>query len=197
MKIYRDYESSYYMKDNLELGNCITVIDKDTKFYYEFEVQEDKALVKYNSILHIKDAINEFRKTNMQVSIFYNQDRSFYMAFDKVQTFKLPISILQPSKFFIDKNKLEAIEKHLANERIYVPVEILDDEYVLLDGHARCRYLLLNDVKMIDVYIGKMTEEIKEYVYIAKENNLFKIKDMEILSHEDYLEYLKQTGNES
>ena len=36
----------------------------------------------------------------------------------------------------------------------------------------------------------------KEYVYIAKENNLFKIKNMEILSHEDYLKYLEQTGNE-
>lgn len=50
---------------------------------------------------------------------------------------------------------------------------------------------------MVDVYMGHITEEIKEYVYIAKENNLFKVKDMEILSHEDYLEYLKQTGNEN
>lgn len=197
MKCYKDKESSFYMKDNLELGNCITVLDKDTKFYYEFEVNQDKALVKYNSILHIKDAINEFRKYNMQVCIFYNEDRSFYMAFDKVQTFKLPIHILQPSKFFIDREKLDIIEKYLANEQIFVPVDILDDEYVLLDGHARIRYLIENDVKMVDVYMGHITEEIKEYVYIAKENNLFKVKDMEILSHEDYLEYLKQTGNEN
>lgn len=196
MKAYIDKESNYYMKDNLDLGNCITIIENDSKFYYEFEIDDDKALIKYNSILHIKDAINEFRKHNLQVSTFYNRDRSFYMAFDKIQTFKLPISILQPSKFFIDQNKLDIIEKHLENEHIVVPVEILDDEYVLLDGHARCRYLLNNDVKMVDVYIGNITEDIKEYVYIAKENNLFKIKDMEILSHEDYLEYLRQTGNE-
>ena len=196
MKIYRDYNNSFYMKDNLALGNCITIEDKNEKYYYEFEINRDKALVKYNSILHIKDAINEFRKYNMQVSIYYNSDRSFYMAFDNIQTFKLPIDILQPSKFFIDKEKLETIEKHLGNELLVVPVCIIDDEYVLLDGHARCRYLLDNDYKMVDVYMAPEESSTKEYVYIAKENNLFKIKNMEILSHEDYLKYLEQTGNE-
>ena len=196
MKIYRDYNNSFYMKDNLSLGNCITIEDKNEKFYYEFEINKDRALIKYNSILHIKDAINEFRKYNMQVTTFYNSDHSFYMAFDPIFTFKLPIDILQPSKFFIDKEKLDTIEKHLENELLFVPVTIIDDEYVLLDGHARCMYLLLNDYKMVDVYMQKEDSNTKEYVYIAKENNLFKIKNMEILSHEDYLKYLEETGNE-
>ena len=71
-----------------------------------------------------------------------------------------------------------------------------DDEYVLLDGHARARFLLENDYKMVDVYMDEEDDFTREYVYIAKENNLFKISQMQILSHEDYLEYLEQTNNE-
>ena len=197
MKTFIDKESSFYMKDNLELGNCITIIDDNqNKFYYEFEIDKEEALIKYNSILHIKEAINFFRTFNMQIHVFYNKDRSFYMAFDKVFTFKLPLNILQPSKFFIDDDKLKACEKHLENQKITLPVTIIDDEYVLLDGHARARYLMDNDYKMVDVYMANEKEFTREYVYIAKENNLFKISQMQILSHEEYLEYLEQTNNE-
>ena len=197
MKIYVDNNSLFYMKDNLELGNCITIIDDDgNKFYYEFEIYNEEALIKYNSILHIKEAINYFRKINKQIIIFYNKDRSFYMAFDKIFTFKLPINILQPSKFFIDEEKLEVCRKYLEDKPITLPVTIIDDEYVLLDGHARARFLLENDYKMVDVYMDEENDFTREYVYIAKENNLFKVSQMQILSHEDYLEYLEQTNNE-
>lgn len=194
MKIIRDREYSWYTFDNKSLGNCFTVIDNDKEYHYEFELNSSEAKVIYDSILHIKDAINEFRKYNKQVIRFYNQDRSFYLAFDSINTFKLPIDILQPCKFFIDKDKLDAVEKNLSNETFVLPVCIIDDEYVLLDGHARLRFLYDNYVKMVDVYMDNPSNDTYNDVYIAKENNLFKIKQLEILSHEDYLEYLRQTG---
>ena len=194
MKIKRDREYSWYTFDNKALGNCFTVIADDKEYHYEFEINGSEAKVKYDSILHIKDAIKEFRKYNKQVIRFYNEDRSFFQGFDSTQTFKLPIDILQPSKFFIDKDKLDTIEANLANENFVLPVCILDDEYVLLDGHARLRYLYDNYVKMVDVYMDELHPDTINDVYIAKENNLFKIKQLEILSHEDYLEYLRQTG---
>jgi hypothetical protein len=75
-----------------------------------------------------------------------------------------------------------------------VPVCVIDDEYVLLDGHARVRYLIDNYINMIDVYMDNPSINVQNYLYIAKENNLFKVKNMEILPHEEYLEYLEQTG---
>ena len=181
---------SFYTFDNKALGNCFTIVDNDKKYHYEFEIHDDQARVIYDNILHIKDAIAAFRKYNKHIVRFYNSDRSFYLAFDDIHTFKLPLDILQPSKFFIDEEKYNAIEKHLENERLVVPVTILDDEYVLLDGHARVKYLIDNYVKMIDVYLDTPDIDCQNRVYIAKENNLFKVKNMEILPHEEYLEYL-------
>lgn len=196
MQIKRDRCDNFYTFDNKALGNCFTVYNGKEIYHYEFEINQNQALVKYDSILFIKDAINEFRKYNKNVIRFYNSDRSFYLGFDEIQTFKLPIDILQPSKFFIDMDKYKAIEKHLENETFVVPVCIIDDEYVLLDGHARVRYLIDNYIKMIDVYMDNPSIDVQNYVYIAKENNLFKVKNMEILPHEEYLEYLEQTGIE-
>ena len=194
MKIIRDRIDSFYTFDNKALGNCFTIVDNDKKYHYEFEIHDDQARVIYDNIFHIKDAIGAFRKYNKHIVRFYNSDRSFYLAFDDIHTFKLPVDILQPSKFFIDEEKYNAIEKHLENERLVVPVTILDDEYVLLDGHARVKYLIDNYVKMVDVYLDTPDIDCQNRVYIAKENNLFKVKNMEILPHEEYLEYLSQTG---
>ena len=191
MDIKRDRENNYY---NKALGNCFTITNNDIKYHYEFEINGIEAKVKYDNILHIKDAINEFRKYNKHICRFYNDDRSFYLGFDEIQTFKLPVDILQPSKFFIDEDKYKAIEKYLENEEFYLPVAIIDDEYVLLDGHVRCKYLIDNYVKMVNVYIDDYDIDIPNYVYIAKENNIFKVKNMEVLPHEEYQLYLEQTG---
>lgn len=194
MVIKRDRTDSYYTFDNRALGNCYTVIDNDITYHYEFQINGMEALVLYDNILHIKDAIAEFRKSNKHVVRFYNENRSFFLGFDEIQTFKLPIDILQPTKFFIDEDKYKAIEKYLENETFFLPVAIIDDEYVLLDGHARARYLIDNYQKMVECYIDTFDVDTQNCVYIAKENNLFKVKNMEILPHEEYLEYLEQTG---
>lgn len=195
VKIFRDRIDNYYTFDNKALGNCITIIDDNYTYHYEFEVNHNEAKIIYDGILHINDAIDFFRKYNKNVVRLYNEDRSFFKAFDDIFTFKLPLDILQPSKFFIDQDKYNAIEKYLENETFTLPVCIIDDEYVLLDGHARVKYLLDNYVKMVDVYLDEAPPEVSNFVYIAKENNIFKVKNMEILPHEDYLEYLNQTGN--
>lgn len=196
VSVKRDREYEGYMSDNRALGNCFTVDDGKSVYHYEFEINGHEAKVKYDSILYIKDAIKEFRKYNLQVNSFYNENRSFYQGFDPVQTFKLPIDILQPSQFFLDKEKIDNIEKYLPDEDFYVPVCIIDDEYVLLDGHSRVRYLYDNYIKMVNVYMDEPCEMTQEYIYVAKENNLFKIKQLELLPHEEYLEYLKQAFNE-
>ena len=193
LQIKRDRDYEGYMPDNRALGNCFTIYDEKSYYHYEFEINDKEAKVKYDSILYIKEAIKEFRKYNQQVSSFYNENRTFYQGFDPIFTFKLPIDILQPTEFFIDEQKLDTIEKYLGNETLYVPVCIIDDEYVLLDGHARVRYLQDNYVKMVDVYLAEPKEYTQDVIYIAKENNLFKIKQMEILPHEEYLKYLEQS----
>nr|MCR5349938.1 hypothetical protein [Acholeplasmatales bacterium] len=137
----------------------------------------------------ILDVINEFRKYDKYVNVFYNDDNSFYKAYDEVFTFKLPIKIIQPSKFFINKDRLECIEKYLENEEIYIPVTIINDEYVIIDGHTRLLAKYNEDFKMVNVYMDKSDPIIDDLVYMAKENNINHINKCEVISNDDYNTY--------
>lgn len=186
MKIFRDKTNEKYSKKNRDLGNCITIIDNNCNYYYEFVIKNNEGKIITNDTKYINEAIEEFRYYNKYISIFRSEDGSFYKAFDPIFTFKLPIYCIQPSQFFIDQDKLEIIENYMDDDKIYLPVAIIDDEYVLLDGHTRLYALHKNYNKLVNVYIDTPFEGINDFIYIAKENNIFKISNLNVLTHEEY-----------
>lgn len=187
MKIIRDFESPVYDEKNRALGNCFTLIDGNTKYFFEFNVKGMEAEFKCDRISVINDVIDEFRKYSGYVNVFYNKDRSFYKAFDEVQTFKLPISVIQPSKFFINEERLEIISSILENKEVYIPVAIINEEYVALDGHTRIMAKINEDCKMVNVYMSPfVTQATDDMVYMAKENNIHNVKSMPILKASEY-----------
>lgn len=188
--IIRDRKSTIYSLKNRLLGNCFT-IKKDIEFHYEFDIRGFEALIICDNLVYINEAIEEFRKYNKYISVYYNKDRSFYKAYDEIHTFKLPINIIQPTEFFINEENLNNISKYLEDKEVYLPVNILNDEYVLLDGHTRLYAKYLEDCKMVNVYIDEMNDKIDDLVYMAKEQNINNIKALKLLNNDEYTEYLK------
>ena len=186
MKIIRDRENKIYSDKNKSLGNTFTIIENNQKFYYEFDIRGFEALIITDYLPYIEIAIEEFRKYSKYVSIFYTENRDFYKAFDDLQTFKLPIKIIQPSKPFVNEINLKNVSKYLENQEVYLPVNIINDEYVLLDGHTRLFAKALENQKMVNVYIDDIEPEIEDLVYLLKEQNISTINNVEILSNEDY-----------
>lgn len=192
--IIRDRKSTIYTEKNRLLGNCFT-IKKDIDYHYEFDIRGFEAKIACDNLVFINEAIEEFRKYNKYISVYYNEDRSFYKAFDEVHTFKLPINIIQPTEFFINEDNLANISKYLEDKDVYLPVNILNDEYVLLDGHTRLYAKYLEDNKMVNVYLDDMNDKIDDLVYMAKEQNINNIKAVKTLTDEEYNEYLNFINN--
>ena len=119
MKIIKDRASNFYSKRNRLVGNAFTVIDGNKEYYYEFNIRGDEATINASELTYIEAAVNEFRKYNKYVYKFRTSDSSFYLEFDKIFTFKLPIKCIQPSEFFIDNSRLEIIENNLDDDNIY------------------------------------------------------------------------------
>ncbi len=186
LKIFRDYDDIFYSIKNKSLGNAISIIDNNEKYHYEFDIRGYEALITTDYLPLIETAINEFRKYNKYVNIYFNKDRSFYEAFDEIHIFKLPIKIIQPSKFFINEKSLNSISSYLEDKEVYLPVCIINDEYVLIDGHARLLSKYNEDFKMVNVYLDDYNPNIKEFVYMAKEHNITNITKLEILSDIEY-----------
>ena len=186
MKIYYDYENTFFNEENRGLGNCITINDSTKEYYYEFCINTNEALIKCNNDIYINEAIEFYRKYNKFINIFYNEDRTFYKQYDSIFSFKLPIKVIQPSKFFLNGAKLDYFDNNFNLDNICLPVAIINDEYVLLDGHHRLACLNQNFYKMVNVYIDNYEYHINDFVYIAKENNIFNIKNLKVFSDEDY-----------
>lgn len=189
MKIIIDKENEKYNKINKQLGNCYTIIEGEEKYFYEFKITDNEALVITDNLIYIEDVITEFRKKNSYITKFYNADHSFYKAYEEKFTYMLPIKCIQPSKFFIDEEQLKLIEENINCDSICLPVAIINDEYVLLDGHTRLYAMYKNDYKMVKVYLDEYNYYINDFIYLAKENNMFNITNLKVLSHEEYVTY--------
>lgn len=187
MEIIRTKTDPFYKEKSRFLGNCFNVLAEDKIFHYEFIIHKNTATIHTDEVKFIPKVIEEFRLYNKFITEFRTKEGSFYQSFEPVHTFKLPISILQPSQFFINNEMLEQFEQYLDIESITIPVEILNDEYVCLDGHHRLYYAYMNDVKMVDVYLDTMDVFIPDFVYFAKEQNIFNIKDLKRLSKDEYV----------
>ena len=189
MKIIKDRENSFYSERNRLVGNAFTIIDDNNKeHYYEFNLRGDEAIIKFSDLDYIEVAVKAFRKYNKYIYKFSTNDKSFYEELDRVFTFKLPIKCIQPSEFFIDKERLEVIENNLDDDNIYIPVAIINDEYVALDGHTRLYAMNQNYSRLVNVYIDSYSEDILDFIYIAKEHNITTIAQMPVLPHDEYEE---------
>lgn len=196
MKIYIDRKNSIYSEKNRVLGNCITIENNNEKYFYEFDINKNEATIICNNIIHVEKAITKFREYNLNIDTFYNESRSFYRAFEKTHIFKLPIDCIQPSNLFIIDTKINNIEKYISIEDICIPVCIIDEEYIALDGHARL-YTMKNDYrKLVNVYLLDNPNNLDDIIYLAKEANIRNISQMNIVSEEEYYNIISSLGLE-
>lgn len=196
MEIIRDRNDAFYSLKAKSLGNAFTVIENNKKYHYEFMVNGMEAVIKSDDLKYALDAIGEFRIYNKQVTKFKDEFNNFYKAFDDIFSFKLPINVIQPSSFFVDLKKIELYDEYLDLENVYLPVAIINEEYVLLDHHNMLYFLNENNVKLVNVFITDYESYINDFVYLAKENNIFNVKGLKALNHEDYETYTKNFYDE-
>lgn len=196
MEIIRDRESSFYEQKSKDLGNAFTIIDNNIKYYYEFYPNKQEATIKTNDLKYVLEAIDEYRIYNKHITKFKDLNNEFYKQFDDVFTFKLPIKCIQPSSFFVDLKKIELFEEYIDFENVYLPVNIINDEYVLLDHHNLLYFLNECNQKLVNVFITDYESYINDFVYLAKENNILNVKGLKPLSHEEYEEYMKKFYDE-
>ena len=187
MEIYIDNKSDFYDNDLKNSNLCTTVKDNDNFYYYEYHIDDRSAKVRFNDNKYIEEATSFFHDINKYITSVRSFDESYYEKFNEVFTYKLPIKVILPTEFILSKERYENIDKTLKDlDNVYLPVAIIDDEYVLLDGHYRLFILQENLKKMVNVYLDEAEGYIKDLIYIGKEQNIKTIKDVEVVSEKQY-----------
>lgn len=120
-------------------------------------------------------------------SNFFDEENKKICSFEKENILKLKINTIQPSQFYVDKDKVNALENFIKkSEDIVIQVVNYNDEYVCVDGHTRLFMAMLKNFKNVYAIETDFDKDTAYFVSQAKNRNIFTIKDLKLVSHSDY-----------
>lgn len=186
MKIKRidSYEDCRFSKAARMQHGCF-LVENDP---YEIEIiSKSEAIVRGADSRLFSKVIDEFRFYAPQISCFYNQQKKIIKEFEQKHIFKIEMADIQPSQFYVDKDKLAAVGGFIHEpEDIIIQVLPFKDRYISLDGHTRLYYAVMKGWNRIYAIEEKSDESVYAFVNEARKRNICTPMDMMLVSHEDY-----------
>lgn len=157
-----------------------------------FKIRDDSsATVFYDDYSNITELIEEFRFYAEHITVFYDSTGTKIAEFPPVLLRTLSIDNIQPSQFYVDSDKVQAISTFVsAGHDIIIPV-VYDkriDKYVSLDGHTRLYYAYSQGWQTVRVFESHSDDYIFSFVDEARQRGVFSPKELNILAHEEYVQ---------
>lgn len=155
---------------------------------YEIEIiSSDSAFVKGKNREFFKKLIEYFRYYSPHINNFFDENNKKIISFEKKRVLTLEVDKIQPSQFYIDEDKLNALKSFIKNSKdIVIQVVKSDEGYICVDGHTRLFIAFLNNFKTVHAIETEFDNDTNYFVSQAKKRNIFTIKDLKLVSHNDY-----------
>ena len=155
---------------------------------YEIEiVSKDTAIVRGNNPSAYEELIEEFRYHAPHVCKFLDDTGAMIKEYPIAEKTWIELLSIQPSQFFVDEDKLEAIKSFINSEEdIVVQAIPWNDRFISLDGHTRLYLAYLLGFRQVKAVIVEQEEWVWQFVSEAQKRGIITPKDMTLLSHEDY-----------
>ena len=158
---------------------------------YEVEIiSENEAVIRGDDPEYFPAVIDEFRFYAPHIVKFYDSAPKLIKAFQDVEIVSIRIEEIQPSQFYVDREKIAAVSGFIEKpEDIIIQAVRYGDRYISLDGHTRLYYAVMKGWRSVRAVIGNDSEDwIYRFVGEAKKRGIFAPKDMIPLDHEEYEE---------
>lgn len=131
--------------------------------------------------------IDEFRFYTEHICRFYNEKKELIKEFEPKKLFFVALKDIQPSQFYVDEEKIEAVKSFIREPKdIIIPLIKDNGQYISLDGHTR----LATAVELGFGEVLGFCTEINEYIYAfaneAKKRGIHTPYDLKKVSHAEY-----------
>ena len=133
-----NYTDKRFSQVVLNQHGCF-LVDEDP---YEIEIISDfEAVIRGKDSAAYLAVIEEFLFFTPHITVFYNEKREIVKQYKKAELLTLSLNEIQPSQFYVDKDKVEAVATFVdKGEDIIIQVSKYQDRYISLDGHTRLYY---------------------------------------------------------
>lgn len=155
---------------------------------YEIEIiSNDSAFVRGKNRENYKKLIEYFRYYSPHINNFFDENNKKIISFEKKPVLTLEVDKIQPSQFYIDEDKVNALKSFIKNSKdIVIQVVKSDGGYICVDGHTRLFIAFLKNFKNVLAIETEFEDDTNYFVSQVKKRNIFTIKDLELVSHSDY-----------
>lgn len=160
----------------------------DDKYKCSFKIiKENTAIVEFDKEVNIDEVIDEFRFYAEHITKFYDINNKLIKSFENINIFKVNIEDIQPSQFYVDKNKVEAASYFIkSSDDIIIPLAKINEELVSVDGYTRLYLATQRGYKQVYGFYTLTEDYISDFVVEAKRRNILKPYDLPILEHDEY-----------
>lgn len=131
----------------------------------------------------------EFRFYTPHITRFYDRDRKIVKEYPPVQVLTLRLEQIQPSQFFVDADKIEAVRSFIHTPQdIIIQVLPNKDRFISLDGHTRLYYAVMKGWKYVRAVAVPSDDWTYKFVSEAQKRGIYVPNDMTLVSHAEYEE---------
>ena len=161
------------------------LIDNDP---YQVEITDlSSAMVCGKKPAVFKVLIEEFRFHAPHIFRFYDTSARLIAEYPAPALFDLPLESVQPSQFYVDEEKLRAVQMFIGSaEDIVVQVIPYGDRFISLDGHTRLYLAVQKGFTTVKAVESETDDYIWTFVHEAERRNILHPRDMVLLPHAQY-----------
>ena len=157
---------------------------------YEIEIISDhEAVVRGGDRNAYWPLIDEFRFYTPHITRFLDINGGIIREYPPVQLLTLKLSEIQPSQFYVDRDKIDAIRSFIHKvDDIIIQVLPNQGKYISLDGHTRLYYAVMNGWDSVRAVVEESDDWVYGFVDEARRRSIFTPHDLISVSHEEYEE---------
>lgn len=178
------YKDSRFSSKVLHQHGCFLVEGKP----YEIEIlSSHSAAVRGKNPDVFSELIDEFRFYAPHITHFVDDYGDTILRLSPVERKKVHLAQIQPSQFYVDSEKLKAVETFLTSwEDIVIPVLPVGERYIALDGHTRLYCAVTRHWDTVYVVPDTAGDYIHDFVQEAKRRGITCPQDLQLLDHGEY-----------
>lgn len=155
---------------------------------YEIEIiSEREAVVRGENPAAFLPLINQYRFFAPHITRFYDDKGNIIKEYPQADIFELNLEQIQPSQFYVDSEKIEAIRTFIHQPQdIIIQVMPYEDRYISLDGHTRLYYAVMNGWTTVRAVIETSDDWVYRFVDEAQKSGVYTPYDMSLISRSEY-----------
>mgnify|MGYP004712523733 FL=1 len=178
------YNDNQFSKAVLLQHGCFLVDGRP----YEVEIISDyEAIIRGENQDVYTAVIEEFRFYTPHITQFYDKDGKKVMEYPRLSLLTLCLEQIQPSQFYVDEDKMNAISSFIHKPQDII-IQVFPDKerYISLDGHTRLYYAFLKGWDCVRAIVETSDDWIYKIVDEAQKRGIYTPKEMTLVSHDEY-----------